>query len=66
MIKIQIRCETDAGIDGKHIEGLPVIPVVGDFIKIGGDWKKVVERSFELNNMSYDGSSIFEITVEPK
>jgi hypothetical protein len=62
-IPITVSCQTDPGIDGKIIEDMPFIPVVGDEIKIGGDWKRVVKRTIELNNMGWDGSSIIEITV---
>jgi len=59
-----VHCKTDSGIDGRNLENMPFVPAVGDDIKIGGDWKKVVKREIELNNMSWDDSCNVEITVE--
>lgn len=63
-IRIKVRCQSDKGIDGKELTDMPFLPSIGDEIKIGGDWKRIVGRAVELNNTGWDATSSVEITVE--
>jgi hypothetical protein len=62
-LRIRIRCDRDQAINGNFLENMPFVPVVGDYIKVGGDWKKVVKREIELNNMGWDATSTVELTL---
>lgn len=64
LLNIKVNCPKDSGIHGRTLDNMPFVPAVGDDIKIGGDWKKVVTRKIELNNLGWDATSRVEITVE--